>query len=496
MCALGGLFGGEFVASAFLNNTPVVVVLIPVAVRLARTLGMAATRLLIPVSYFAVMGGSLTLIGTSTNLLVDGVAQQNGMAPIGLFDITPVALVAAAAGVAAMMVLGPLLLPARENFEDMIGDEASLCITELQVGPDSTLIGRKVPEIGALNHEGMRVLALRRGGEAIKAKLDEVPLEAGDRLVIRAPLDEVLTLNKRKEDDLGLRTAIDRGGQRRVVQAMVSANSPLVGQALGRAAIPNRYGALPIAVSRPRHLAGPTLQTVMLKPGDLLLLDTNDEGLAALGRDARLVYISEPETRAFERRGAPIALAILTAVIVLSAIGFMPISLLALAGAVLVVLLGCIQIDEAIASIDGQLLLLIFSMLIVGFGLEAAGSIEYLVSLLAPVTAGAGPLAALIFVYALTSTLTETVSNNAVAVIVTPLAIGLAGQTGTDPKIFVFAVMMAASASFATPIGYQTNTLVYGAGAYRFSDFLKIGIPMNVIVGAATIAALWFFYLA
>ena len=224
------------------------------------------------------------------------------------------------------------------------------------------------------------------------------------------------------------------------------------------------------------------------------MLEGSAEGFAELARSGDAVSITEPSARAFRRRQAPVAIAALVAIVALAALDVMPIGLLALVGVAGILLLRCIDGDEAWASIDGSILVLIFAMLIIGAGLETTGAVELIVSVLEPYLTGLPPLATLFAVYFLASILTETVTNNAVAVVFTPIVISLATQLGIDPRPFVVAVMFAASASFATPIGYQTNTLVYGAGNYKFVDFLKIGVPMNLIVGITSVLAISIFF--
>ncbi len=238
----------------------------------------------------------------------------------------------------------------------------------------------------------------------------------------------------------------------------------------------------------------PDLSTALLRPADKLLLEGTSEGFARLTEAGELAAITQAGGRAFRRRKAPLALLALIAVVVLAAVGLAEISVLALIAVASILVLRCIDNDEAWASIDAGVLVLIFSMLIVGTGLQHSGAVALVVETMAPALEGSSPLVALAAVYVLSSALTEAVTNNAVAVVVTPLAIGLATQLGVDPRPFVVAVMFGASASFATPIGYQTNTLVYGAGNYRFADFMKIGLPMNVIVGLAAVLSIPVFF--
>ena len=245
-----------------------------------------------------------------------------------------------------------------------------------------------------------------------------------------------------------------------------------------------------LGLSRPRHIAGPELAEVRVRAGDRLLIAAGTDAAQALNSNAGLGTVSQAPTKAFRRRRAPVAIGTLVGVVVLAAVFNLPIQALALLGAGFVLLTRCLEPEEAWSAIDGNTLVLIFGMLAFGVGLDNAGTVELLVDWAQPAFANASPLLMLLAVYALASVLTESVTNNAVAVILTPIAIGLAQVTGADPREMVVAVMFGASASFATPIGYQTNTLVYGSANYRFADFLKIGLPMNIVVGLATCVAI------
>ena len=249
-----------------------------------------------------------------------------------------------------------------------------------------------------------------------------------------------------------------------------------------------------LGLSRPRHLAGPELAEVRVRAGDRLLIAAGTDAAQALNGNVGLGTVGQAPTRAFRRRHAPLAIGTLVGVVVLAALFNLPIQALALLGAGFVLLTRCLEPEEAWSAIDGNTLVLIFGMLAFGKGLENAGTVELIVDWAQPFFASATPLLMLLAIYALTSLLTESVTNNAVAVILTPIAIGLAQATGADVREMVVAVMFGASASFATPIGYQTNTLVYGAANYRFVDFLKIGLPMNIVVGLATCFAIDSFF--
>ncbi|MDD2869921.1 SLC13 family permease [Neomegalonema sp.] len=489
------LMAGTMLIAGFVNNTPLVLILIPIAIRIARKFDIASTRLLIPVSYLTILGGACTLIGTSTNLLVDGVAREHGLEPFSIFEITPVGIVTALSGAALLGLFGRRLLPDRRGSFARPGEEDQQeFLSEAAILEEGPLTGGPLGEARALKPLGVRVLGVRRGQETFREDLDGFVPRKGDRLILSASASELLTLAADKTLRVGLRRPAGTSGEAVAAEAVVAPAHAGIGRPISELGLGGRFGVWVLGAHRHQHQPGKDLESVLLRPADRLLLEGPPAGLDALSQQGFLVSVTRTSGRAFRRAKAPIAILALLSVVALAALGVMEIAVLAMIAVAAILLLRCLDGDEAWGAVDGSILVLIFSMLIIGTGLQRSGAVDLIVSGIAPGLAGLSPLTTLIVVYLLTSLLTEMITNNAVAVVMSPIVIGLAAQLGLEARPFLVAVMFAASASFATPIGYQTNTLVYGAGDYRFADFLKVGIPMNLVVGLATCWAIAVFY--
>ncbi|RMH26485.1 MAG: SLC13 family permease [Planctomycetota bacterium] len=484
--------------SAFLNNTPVVAMLIPAVQDWSARLRLPASKLLIPLSYAAILGGTCTLIGTSTNLVVNGLMIDAGLPSMTMFEIAKIGVPSAVVGMAFLLLVGPRLLPDRGSSVSVFADPREYTL-ELVVPVGSPLAGRTVEQAGLRNLPGCYLVNVERDGEPLGAVGPEQVLRVGDRLLFAGVVEAVRDVQNLR----GLAPATDQvfkldspRYRRRLFEAVIAESCGLCGMTIREGRFRNRYQAVVLAVARNGARVAGRIGDIILRPGDTLLIEA-DADFADRHRNSRDFLLVSPLEDSTPRRHAraPVAVAILALMVALATAGVLSMLVAAMVASGLMIVTRCCTISEARRSVDWSVLVVIGAALGIGHAMEQTGAAEAVANA-AFGLGGDHPWVALGVVYAVTSILTASITNNAAVALMFPIVLGLAQRLGVSPVPFLIALMMAGSASFATPIGYQTNLMVYGPGGYRFSDFLRIGVPLNLllaVVAVGLIPLIWGF---
>jgi di/tricarboxylate transporter len=479
-------------ASAFLNNTPIVAMLIPVVLAWCQRQKASPSRFLMPLSFAVVLGGVVTAIGTSTNLVVSGLLEEKGLAPMGLFEITPVGLPVLVIGLLVLILTTPWLLAKRTPAGDRLSDEFREFMVNMEVVPEGPLEGRAVEEAGLRNLQGVFLVEIERAGEIVAPVTPTTVLKARDRLLFVGRVDMVVDLQRMR----GLQSTEQRQithfdtSRHTFFEAVLGTASPLVGRTIKEVEFRSRYQAAVVAIHRSGERLNLKLGDVRLRVGDTLLL-LADQGFHTRWRDRNdfLLVAEFGGTPPGVTRKAWLVGVVALAIIGVAGAGLLPILQASLAGVALLVLAGVLTAGEARNAVDLDVIIVIAASFAFGAAIEKTGLAAAIAHGIASIFGGLGPQAVLLGVVLATVTLTELVTNNAAAALMFPIGFAAAGQVGVDPRSFAIAVAVAASCSFLTPIGYQTNTMVYGPGGYRFGDYVRLGFPLTIAMIAVIVVA-------
>lgn len=491
--------------SAFISNTPVVAVFIPVVGQIAATANIRATQLLIPLSFASILGGMCTLVGTSTNLLVSGIAQDAGLAGFSVFTLAPVGLPILLVGVVFLVYAGIGLLPDREpadNLTEKFGLHEYLA--EIQLSADSTLVGRRIMEAHPIREIDMDVIEVRRTEQTFTLPPGDFRLAAGDVLKVRCDRRKILALKdwaRLPGEGGGIRlmgTGLERDGSS-LVEMVVTPNSDFVGKTLRQVDFRRAYRAVPLAIRQREDTLRESLYRLPLTAGDVILAEVKTHYLAELKRiereqDSPFILLSNAEIGDFKRSRFFFVLAVVLGVIITATAGILPIAIGAMIGVGVLVLGRTLNMQEVYEAIDWRIVFLLAGALSLGRAMHNSGLDGILADLLGTGFGGYGAWVLVSGLYLVTNLLTEMMSNNATAALMAPLAIALAQRSDLSPTPLLVTVAIAASASFMTPVGYQTNTMVYSAGQYRFGDFFRVGVWLSLICWVlTTVLVIWFF---
>ncbi|HEY7873239.1 MAG TPA: SLC13 family permease [Rudaea sp.] len=461
---------------AFVKNTALVATFLPVTLSVCARAKTSPARVLIPMSYAAQMGGVCTLLGTSSNLLTNSLAVQHGMPEFGVFDFTKVGALLAVAGIAYLMLIGRWLLPRHIDTDHSENLELGKFVTELRVLADSPLIGASLADARLGERFGVYVLELLRGDEHLWAPREQ-ELREGDVLLARGDWEKLEEFRLKLKLEIAPVANLP-AGRRVLIEALVAPGARVAGDTVEDISV--RWGddAAVLAVQRRSRILREQLKHTRLEVGDILLLLVDEPTLRQLRRESGLVVLSERGDTRASRRKAPLAIGILAAVVVVAGLGILPIVVSALVGCAAMALTGCFSFEDVYETMDWKVIVLLGAILPLGIALEKTGLAREVVGAGMHLVGQHGPLAVLLMVYLLTALLTEMMGHNPSVVLMVPIAISIAHVLHVSPTPFVICVAFAAATSFATPVGYPTNTMVYAAGSYRFADFMKVGIPL------------------
>ncbi len=486
--------------SAFINDTAVVALLMPVVIQVSRDIKISPAKLLMPLSFGALMGGVCTLIGTSTNILVSGIAEAQGEEPLSMFEFTPAGIWFLIAGVGYMFFIGRHLLPNRKHTENLTEDFGmGDYLTEIILLPDSPSIGMPLQSSGLIQNLDIDVLQILRDK---KFKLKATPytiLRAGDILKVRCDVEKLKKLKEEKGIELKSERKFKdkdlKGSSGKLYEAIVTPNSYMQGKSLKELDFRTfNHGATVLAIRHRDEILHEKLTHVKLSAGDVLLISADQDQVDKLRYNEDILLISETERSPYDYTKIIPVLVIAVGIVAAAASGLVPIVLSALVGVLLLLLFRCIKVNEVYKTIDWKVIFMLAGVLSMGAALEKTGAASLLSGYLINSVGVYGPRVLLSVFFFITFVSTNFMSNNATAALLAPIAIVAANDLGLSPKPFLMAVTYAASLSFMTPMGYQTNTMIYGPGGYRFSDYLKVGTPLNLFLWLmASIIIPWFF---
>lgn len=490
--------------SAFINNTPVVAIFIPIMANAAAKSGHTAAKMLMPMSFASMFGGLTTLVGTSTNILVSGIAAEHDLEPFSMFDMTPMGLVFFGAGFIYMVLFGIRLIPNRKSNGGLVqkfgmGDY----LTEIVLQDSARSVGLKIRESPLKKTLEVDILEVNRNGQRFFMPSNEMVLESGDVIKVKCNLDKIKTLKEKegvllKSDAKFLDKDVE-GDNTTLVEAVIAPNSEFEGKTVKQLSFRQKYSATVLAIRHRGEIMREKVANTVLRSGDTLLIEAQKDRLEFLrqlqlhGRNTFLI-VSEVGFQQFKPKKIYKVVGAITGVILLASFNVMPIMVAALLGIIFMILTKCISMEEAYKAIDWRVIFLLAGSMSLGIAMDKSGASMLISGLLVEVVGYLGPAGVVSVLYLVTVLLTSVMSNNASAVLLAPIAIAAAITMQVSPLPFLMAITFAASSSFMTPIGYQTNTMIYGAGNYKFADFIRVGLPLNVIFWILATLFIPYFY--